>query len=228
MSGFRHEDKYLIDSAQAGILRLKAEGAFFHDPYAGADGMYRISSLYFDDPDNTCFYDNEDGTGKREKYRIRIYNDDPGYLRLERKEKRGGLTRKTSAEISPEQCGMMMRGETPEAYKGQAPVADSLFQEMRLRSMQPKVVVSYRRIPFVYPAGNVRLTFDHDIESSMVTKGFPGGGMISRPVLPPGMCVMELKWDGLLPVHLIEVLQTEGLRRYKFSKYSMCRKVTVY
>ena len=228
MTGYRHEDKYMIDAAQAEILRMKAETALFHDEHAGEDGEYRISSLYFDDPDNSCFHDNEDGVGIRNKYRIRMYNEDPGFLRLERKEKRGSFTRKTSAVISRDQCEMLMRGETPGVYEGQDSTAAVLFEEMRLRSMRPKVVVSYRRIPYVYPAGNVRLTFDSDIESSLQTEGFGSGNIISRPVLPAGMSVMELKWDELLPGHFTDVLHTDGLIRYKFSKYSMCRKVTVY
>ena len=228
MNGFRHEDKYIIDRAQADILRIKAEGALFHDIHAGEDGMYRISSLYFDDPDNSCFFDNEDGVGNRSKYRIRLYNGDRGFIRLERKEKRGSFTRKTAAVISTDQCEDLMRGEIPEYCKGQDGTAGMLFEELRLKSMRPRVVVSYKRIPYVYPAGNVRLTFDYDIESSVQTDRFGSKDMVNVPLLPEGICIMELKWDELLPGHLIDVLHTDGLIRYKFSKYSMCRKAALY
>ncbi len=30
------------------------------DPHAGPDGSYLVRSVYFDDPDNSAYYENED------------------------------------------------------------------------------------------------------------------------------------------------------------------------
>ncbi|MCR5773807.1 MAG: polyphosphate polymerase domain-containing protein [Lachnospiraceae bacterium] len=227
MTAFRHEDKYLIDAAQERILRMRAEAYFFRDPHAGEDGCYDISSLYFDDPDNSCFHDNEDGIGNRDKYRIRVYNEDDGLIRLEKKEKRKNLTRKVSSVISREQALSLMQGELTESEPGQDDTASLLFEEMWTKLMRPKVIVSYKRASFIYPAGNVRLTFDQMVESSGEVQAFLKGGYRSRPVLPDGMCIMELKWDELLPRHLIEGLQPESMHLTKFSKYYACRKWSI-
>ena len=205
-----------MDAGQEAVLRIRAEGAMFRDSFAGPDGMYSISSLYFDDPEDTCFYDSLDGVGRRAKYRIRIYNGDTGFIRLEKKLKKDRLTGKLSCSITKEQCEELMMGIIP--YSD-----EPLIEELRLACVRPSVIVSYERIPYVYPAGNVRLTFDRNIESSTDVKSFLSGPVRVRPVLPAGTSVMELKWDDILPAHIPGVFQTEGLRWTHYSKYCMCR-----
>ena len=214
---YRHEQKYLIDAGQEAILKLRAESVMMPDPHAGAQGSYEISSLYFDDLNDSCFFDTKDGIGDRAKYRIRIYNGDTGFIRMEKKIKHGEMTAKKSVKISKDECLGLMEGRFPESEPG-------FFEEMRHTGVMPKVIVSYERIPYVYPAGNVRLTFDRGIESSSAVKHFLDGAKAGRCVLPVGATVMELKWDGLLPGHITDIFQLERLGRTNFSKYCMCRQ----
>ena len=46
------------------------------------DNTYQIRSLYFDDPQNTAYYEKLDGVEYRKKYRIRIYNKYDNFIRL--------------------------------------------------------------------------------------------------------------------------------------------------
>ena len=85
MDKYRHEYKYLIDSGQRAVTLIKARGLMKPDPHAGKDGSYIIRSLYFDDRNDTCFFQNEAGTDPRAKYRIRYYDDDTSFIRLEKK-----------------------------------------------------------------------------------------------------------------------------------------------
>ncbi len=214
---YRHEQKYLIDARQEAILKLRAKASMMPDPHAGKEGCYEISSLYFDDLNDSCFFDTIDGIGNRAKYRIRIYNGDDAFIRMEKKIKHGEMTAKKSVTISKEECEGLMEGRLPDREPG-------FFEEMRYAGVMPKVIVSYERIPYVYPAGNVRLTFDRGIESSAAIKEFLIGAKAKRCVLPAGATVMELKWDGFLPGHITDIFQLEGLRRTNFSKYCMCRQ----
>lgn len=224
MSRYRHEYKYMIDSKQEAILHLKAKGLMQKDPNADAEGCYQITSLYFDDYGNSCFYENENGTDPRSKFRIRYYNDDREHLRLEKKSKRRGMTLKESCPVTTEQCRMLMTGVVPDVTDEMEESTAKLFTEMRLRKLLPKVIVSYERIPFVYRAGNVRLTFDKNLTSSSDIIHFLDGTFSKRPIMEKGMSVMEVKWDELLPLHIKENMQLDSLQWTAFSKYYLCRK----
>lgn len=220
---FRHEYKYMLNAMQEGILRVKAAGVLMPDAHADENGAYLIRSLYFDDFSDTCLMENEAGTDCRSKYRIRYYNNDTGRIMLEKKSKIRGMCAKESCRISEKECRMFMDGQVPDLNPGASEARKQLFTEMRLRGMMPKVIVTYERIPFVYAGGNVRVTFDRSITSSVQLERFLNGDYAQRPILPTGGSILEVKWDELLPRHIREVLQIESLTWTAFSKYFMCR-----
>lgn len=100
-----------------------------------------------------------------------------------------------------------------------------LWQNIRL--LRPKVIVEYDRIPFVYRDGNVRVTFDTNIRSGSFVEGFLDNNIVSRPVMPFGEHILEVKFDELLPDFIYSAVQTEGLRQTTYSKYYMCRKYSI-
>lgn len=224
MSRYRHEYKYRINSMQEQILICRAEGVMSKDPHVDANGCYRIKSLYFDDYDDSCFFENESGTDPRSKFRIRYYNEDTSRLKLEKKSKRRGMTLKESCTITKEECLIFMSGQIPDVKDEMPDIKKQLFLEMRLRHMLPKVIVIYERIPFIYSAGNVRITFDRKLASSIEVAHFLDGEYLERPVMPSGTAVMEVKWDEILPLHIKDVMRLENLQWTAFSKYCLCRK----
>ena len=82
---YRHELKYVITAAQQALLENRIQGLIKPDSHVGADGMYHIRSLYFDDYYNSYYKENEIGSDPREKFRIRIYNAGTGRISLELK-----------------------------------------------------------------------------------------------------------------------------------------------
>ena len=224
MNKFRHEYKYILDRKQEILLLMRAEGILQRDLYVREDGAYYISSLYFDDYENTCYYQNESGIDQRAKYRIRIYNHGSDRITLEKKIKSYGMTRKVSCRITEEQCRIFMKGEIPPLPLDADEICIRLFTEMRMYSMLPKVIVSYERIPFVYTAGNVRVTFDRKIVSASDVSTFLDEDEVVRPILGEGQSVMEVKWDETLPQYIKQYLQLDGLQWTNFSKYYLCRK----
>lgn len=105
----------MITERQKTVLLLKAEGLMQKDPNVDECGSYLIRSLYFDDYNNSCFYENENGTDPRSKFRIRYYNDAINHIKLEKKIKQRGMTRKKTCKITKEQCLKFMKGEIPVA-----------------------------------------------------------------------------------------------------------------
>lgn len=92
-----------------------------------------------------------------------------------------------------------------------------------MRLLSPKVIVTYDRIPFVYSAGNVRVTFDKNIAASKEISSYLDGNYRQRPIMAYSQSVLEVKWDELLPLHIREALQLDTLQWSAFSKYYMCR-----
>lgn len=220
MDNYRHEYKYLLNGVTSTIQQIRAAGLLLPDPHADETGGYTVRSLYFDDFADTCLRENRNGTDPRSKFRIRYYNNDLSTLRLEKKSKCRGMTSKESCPLTPEECTLLIQGQIPATDD---PVKLRLFTQLQLRCLSPKVIVTYRRDPYIYPVGNVRVTFDRELTASAQTSRFLTGDYRCRPVLATGQSLLEVKWDAIMPSHIKEVLSLEQLQWTAFSKYSMCR-----
>ena len=220
---FRYEYKYQCGAAQLLIQRRRLEALLRPDPHAGPDGTYLVRSVYFDDPDNSCFYENEDGFDPRAKYRIRIYNGSDRRVSLERKAKRRTMTHKDAVLIGREEAEQFLSGSIPIPGPDDDPLLRRMLTDMRLRILRPVVIVEYSRRPFLLPEGNVRITLDEGISSSQAVSRFFEREIPLRQILPAGQGILEVKWDQFLPDWLYRSLQTEELQWSGFSKYYLCR-----
>ena len=223
---FRHELKYEITDAQLQLLKNRIRNLIPSDPHVGPSGAYTIRSLYFDDYDNRCMRENEDGTDPREKFRIRIYNASSKKITLECKRKERGKTHKTSCPLTEEQTRLLMEGKVLPELNAQPPLLRKLTLQMMTRRMRPVVIVEYDRIPFIYKNGNVRITLDTNICSSAAVGAFLDPVIPKRQVLPVGQQLLEVKYDEYLPDFIYRNLQLHSLRQTAFSKYYICRKYT--
>ena len=224
---YRHEFKFICDEAQLAAIQCRIQPVMQLDSHTNADGIYHIRSLYFDDCNNRCYWENESGTDPREKFRIRIYNGSTDRISLELKRKERGKTLKLSCRLTEEQCRILMRGEVLPDDPSYHPVLQKLLILMKTTMMQPKVIVEYVRIPFVNPLGNVRITFDRDISSSTCISDFLEPEICKRPVMPAGTHILEVKYDEYLPDSIHNLLQMGFLRYTSFSKYYYCRKFCI-
>lgn len=224
---YRNEIKYMVSEAQLALLENRIGHLISPDRHAGADGTYQIRSLYFDDYYNSCYNENEIGTDPREKFRIRIYNADPGRISLELKRKEHSMTQKLSCLLSEQQCRELMAGRPLPADPAYPPVLQKLNLLMCTRLMRPKVIVEYDRTPFVEKLGNTRVTFDRNIRSSDAVQSFLEKRIPGRPIMPAGRQILEVKYDEFLPDYLCRNLQLSRLRQTTFSKYYLCRRYSI-
>ena len=162
---YRHEYKYPVSDLEAAVLKERLKGIMTSDPHAGSTGEYIISSLYFDDYYNSCYSENENGTDPREKFRIRIYKNSPDIIKLECKRKEHGKTLKTSCRLSKEQVENILHGTPPEFDNESDPLLRKFIELQNTKGLKPKVIVEYKRRPYIYRAGNVRVTFDSQLAS---------------------------------------------------------------
>ena len=225
---YRHELKYLVSAAQILLLKSRIAAIMPKDPHVKADGSYTIRSLYFDDYYNRCYYENENGTDPREKYRIRIYNHSSDRITLECKRKEHGKTLKTACPLTMEQARQLMNGIPLSITEDLPPLLRKLIVEMHSRRMRPVVVVEYERIPFIYKGGNVRVTFDTNISSSANVTDFFDDTFPKRPIMPAGQHLMEIKFDEYLPDFIYNTLNLRQLQQTTYSKYYLCRKYALH
>lgn len=222
---YRHELKFLVSDQEVEIIRYRLKLLMRMDEHQ-EKGSYTVRSLYFDDLNDSCMRENEDGIDNRRKFRIRIYNGNDDFILLEKKMKHRGMTRKSSEKITQEQCLVYLSGRAPALTHSSGILQKELFAEMKTSGMRPAVIVEYERTAFVERRGNVRVTLDRNISSSNKISDFLDRHLPSVPVLPMGLHILEVKYDQFLPQYIGNVLEVGTLQQSSFSKYYYSRDFT--
>lgn len=202
-------------------IRQRLRAVAKPDPHA-VDGKYLIRSLYFDDINDKALREKIDGVNRREKFRIRYYNGDTSLIHLEKKSKRNGLGHKDTATLTEVQAQAIVDGDTDWMVSSDQPLVQELYSKMKSEGLRPKTIVDYTREPFVYPAGNVRVTLDYNIRTGLSCTDFLNPDCVTIPA-GDAPIILEVKWDGFLPDIIRDAVQLSGRRASAFSKYAQCR-----
>ncbi len=220
---YRVEDKYNCTAAQLVTLQSRMEAVLKPDVNEGGAEGYRVTSLYFDDLTDSCLQDTVDGVNRRNKYRIRIYNDALDVIKLEVKTKRDNRIMKRSKTVTRAQMESLMRGECIEDSASDSDPATLFNLAIRTQGLRPKVIVAYERKAYVYEPGNVRITFDRNVRASSRVEAF-GQKNISYDFLREYDKVLEVKYDAFIPDFLLQLLETGSMQQSAYSKYQLCRE----
>ena len=223
---YRHEFKYRCTAAQLQVLKGRLDAVMALDSHAGAAG-YTIRSMYFDNYENQYYYENENGTDPREKYRIRIYNADASRITLECKRKEHTKTLKTICPLTLEQFRGIMDGCCPFSDSDSAKLLNRFLYLQKTECLKPAVIVEYDRIPYVCTAGNVRITLDQKLRTGLYSTDLFNPNLPTYPVFDDPVEVLEVKYDELLPGYIKQVLNLDNLQQITFSKYYLCRKISL-
>ena len=224
-ANYRHEFKYLATEMALRQLEVRLNGVVARDSHVMDTGRYLIRSVYFDDLDNSCYRENEDGADPREKFRIRIYNSDSSRIALECKQKYRSMTHKDTQVIDRDIYDILMGDDLSFEIKDEYPaLVKKVMMLKKTRLLAPKVIVQYERIPFICNNGNVRITFDMNISASKDLEHFFEDHIITMPVLLSGQHLLEVKYDAYLPDYIKSAIDNCELNYTTFSKYYLCRK----
>ena len=218
---YRHEKKHEITMADMIAIRQRLQAVAEPDTHA-IDGKYLIRSLYCDTPTNKALLEKQFGVSRRQKFRIRYYNNDPSLIHLEKKCKAGELGTKVSAPLTPQQAQAIVDGDIAWMQSSEHPLIQEFYSQMMSQQLRPRTIVDYTREPFIYGPGNVRVTLDYDIRTGMKSTDFLNPECITIPAAP-GICIMEVKWDEYLPEIIRDAVQLPFCRTGSFSKYEVCR-----
>ena len=225
MDGFRHENKYFISRAGYQMLRTRLQAMLETDSHiVHSDGRYMIRSLYFDDAAQSGLLDKVEGLQNREKFRIRFYDMDDSFIRLEDKQKFGQMTRKLSAPLTRSQTEQILDGDYWWMYDAgkESPLLRSFYLKTRTKVLRPSVIVDYYREAYVFM--DVRITFDLDLQSGNYITDLFRTDIRTIPVLPSDRIIMEVKFDDALPNPVRQLLKPVRAARSAISKYELCRQ----
>ena len=220
---FRHEDKHQIHPREDLVLAKRLRLLLPHDPYAGADGSYRVTSLYFDTPYDKALREKRDGVDRREKFRLRYYGERPDFLKLEKKWKINGLCGKRSARMTQEQVKELLSGSSEFLLDSDEPLFIELYSKIKGKGLWPKAIVRYDREAFLYAPGNVRITLDRDIRTGLGNVDFLNPAIFYMRTMEPGT-VLEVKYDAFLPELVRMAVQVPGRQAAACSKYALSRR----
>ena len=184
----RHELKHQISPPEDLVLSGRLRRLFPHDKHAGADGSYRVTSLYLDTPYDAALREKLDGVDRREKFRLRYYGDDPAWLKLEKKFKVNGLCGKRSARLSREEGERLLAGELDFLLEREEPLLAELYHKLRGSLLAPRTAVCYDREAFLYAPGNVRITLDRDVRTGLSPLDFFARSAFPSSPSPASRC----------------------------------------
>lgn len=222
---YRHELKFKISNNAALLLQQKLSLILKKDKNAYYDdGSYIIKSLYFDDIDSSSYYEKMDGVLYRKKYRIRIYNNDETFIRLEKKMKHNNFTAKEQMLISRDIYSKILYGKLDE-IDNPTGLLEEFITNSKNKGLIPSIIVEYHRVAFTYPVSEVRITFDSHIQSGLYNYDLFNDSYPKFDVSETGKQVLEVKFNEVLPIHIANILKEIPACREAVSKFALCRSI---
>jgi hypothetical protein len=220
----RHELKYSLGFIEYQILKKKLATVLKLDSHAGPEGVYHIRSLYFDDFKNTALFDKQAGVARRKKYRLRIYNYSDQFIKLERKTKFDQYILKDSVRLSREDADRIIEGDVDFLADSENSLLKNFYLDCRLNFLRPVMLVDYLREAYVHPVGNVRITFDTELQTSLGPVFFFDNKCSTTGIHEDHDIILEVKFDDVLPL-LIRGLFPNTIRpRCSLGKFVACRE----
>lgn len=219
----RHEIKHEISISDYIALRNRLKLIAQKDSNTDERGRYRIRSLYFDNADDKALKEKILGLNNREKFRIRYYNGDIRYIKLEKKGKINGLCYKRYTPLTVGQCEQIINGDIKwMRFSGNSLLVE-LYAKMNFQQLRPRTLVDYIREPYIYKPGNVRVTFDSGITTGLNSKELFNQQTAAMNSHAVKKIIMEVKFDEFLPEIIRDIIQLGQRQNSAFSKYAACR-----
>ena len=230
----RFEFKYLLTPDLEKEIKKRISAYVKRDSYVenSQTGVYEVVSLYYDSPGFFYYKQKMDGVLNRKKIRLRTYKVNGEFIPyafFEIKRRHDSVILKDRFVIPKEDCAKLVYDED---FYGTSVIQDQNRRniieefewEQHLRSISPKILVSYEREPFLGKYNeNFRVTFDRKIKAMANDNLFYAGSDMLD--VSGDYTVMEVKFNGSLPFYVDEVIKEFNLQRISYSKY--CNAVDV-
>lgn len=214
---YRSELKYNITNKDFELLKCNLESLLKKDSHCPND-YYTITSIYFDNYKKTSYNQVKDGISERYKYRIRFYNYDSNFIKLEKKKKSNGFTNKKSVIITKEFLYDILNNNV-KINKSYDKLLNEFIIKMNTEYLRPIICVEYDRVPYVYKLGNVRITLDYNIRYTDEYNNLFNENRNMRYLKDK---ILEVKYDEFIPDYVRYRLQLNSLHQISYSKFNNC------
>ena len=218
----RTEHKLIISCREQARLVCRLGQLMPLDPHCAGLRCYQVRSLYFDTVADRCCTEKEDGLLVHEKLRLRLYSPQDTLVKLESKRKVGAVQTKKTMLISRPKAQKLIDGDFSWLLAEQTPMALYFYRRFS-QGYRPKAIIEYDRLSFCLNFNNTRITFDSSIRSTESCLDLFREELQMRPILSPGLTVMEIKFNNFLPDYLKQALRDLRQSPGSFSKYTAGR-----
>ncbi len=215
----RHELKHYINLSDYLSIRSRLCHVAKHDMNANENGEYKIRSVYFDNYNDKVLFEKIIGLN----HRIRFYDDDDAFIKLEKKSKINGLCKKVSCPITKDECNKIFAGDIDFLRDSNNHLFNELYVRMNSDLWKPKTVVDYVREAYIYDAGNVRITFDKAVKTGLNCVDIFNPKLPMNDAIDSQFIILEVKYDEFLPELISDLIQVGDRSKTSISKYAMCR-----
>lgn len=220
----RREEKYPIDLIYAKSHINKFEKILETDSFS-KEGSYMVRSLYFDTLDDKDFFDKMKEQNLRRKVRLRIYNPNDKFAKLELKQKENIFQKKRSLKITRQDAIALINGNYEVLLGYGDEFALEIYAIMRMEGYRPKSIVEYQRRAFMAKENNIRLTFDSDIRATESSFDLFDEKLPLYSVFPQDKVIFEVKYDKFLLSYISELISIANTTKITSSKYCLSRKL---
>lgn len=220
----RREQKYLITRQQADDL-IAGMKPYMRADINGKKGNYTVSSLYFESPENTIYYETKNKLRFRQKLRLRVYDDTDingtAFFEVKQKHKKVVNKRRMVLPLKEAYRYLVSTEECPlEEYESSNPQVFREIDHFRsLYNLQPEMIVSYDRSAFHgIDDADLRVTFDYNLRcrnNDLFLENGPQG----EHFIDNDLVVLEVKVNHSVPLWLTRILQTLNCEQRSASKY---------
>lgn len=219
----RKEQKYLITLDQYTLL-LEHIMPYMRPDRFGADGMYTVSSLYFDSDAHTIYFETKNKLDFRQKLRLRVYDDtdidSTSFFEVKQKHNRVVNKRRMSLPLREAYRYLLEDDKRLSDFNtSNLQVLREIDRFRTLYKLKPEMVVSYdRHALHGIDDPELRITFDLNLrcrnDDLLLESGSSGQNFIDQ-----NLVVLEVKINNSVPLWLTRILQALQCAQRSASKY---------
>ncbi|WP_052461908.1 polyphosphate polymerase domain-containing protein [Sporosarcina koreensis] len=220
----RKEQKYLITRRQYEQL-VDQIGPRMRNDKNGVEGKYSVTSLYFDSPDKTIYFETKNKLKYRQKLRLRVYDDtdlnSTAFFELKQKHKKVVNKRRMLLPLKEAYRYLSDEGKTDlsDYETSNRQVMKEIDYFKNYYNLKPEMVVSYSRHALHGVTDpELRITFDFDLKCRKGDLHIEHGPY-GEHFIDPDLVVLEVKVDHAVPLWLARVLQSLNCEQRSASKF---------
>jgi len=218
----RVEHKYYIPTKYVDDLKYCLSKILLEDKNNKSLSGYKITSLYFDTPDDHDLNQKLNGVTFREKYRIRVYDKNSLFGKFEIKRKLNQTIEKYSVKLTLADIQNIISGDYSSLEENEEFAYVS--KRMTYKQYKPKSIVEYHRHAFYLPVNNIRVTIDSNLSNYGFKDNFLNiNNLIPNKVQKHGHDILEVKFNGSMPRYILDILSSFPIRQSAISKYALSR-----